>query len=185
MRGACASAAFIEAFSQRPLADLLDLPQRWPSLGTDPCEGDKSARFIWWRPFFGSCVSRSSIKDGERSKDPGSPEAACRSSLQTTLRCCGRQRRGQGKGKQNLSGSCCEDERKQTTDEASKQKCLHQNQCIRTALGSVWRLPVYRPYGVRCKGGMSTTRGFYRELEKQPDGVGAVYEEIRLWRTDP
>ena len=91
---------------------------------------------------------------------------------------------GQGKGKQNLSGSCCEDERKQTPDEASKQKCLHQNQCIRTALGSVWRLPVYRPYGARCKGGMSTTRGFYRELEKQPDGVGAVYEEIRLWRTD-
>ena len=37
---------------------------------------------------------------------------------------------GQGKGKQNLSGSCCEDERKQTPDEASKQK----NVCIKTSI---------------------------------------------------
>ena len=46
--------AFIEAFSQRLQQVLSVYRDDCRTLGADCVTGDKSARFIWWRPFFGS-----------------------------------------------------------------------------------------------------------------------------------
>ncbi len=79
------------------------------------------------------CVKKFYKRWGKVKFGPGSPKAACRSSLQTTLRCCVLRDvvlSGKEKASIDLSGICCEDERKRTTDEASKQiVCIKTSVC--------------------------------------------------------
>jgi len=60
------------------------------------------------------------------------------------------------------------DERKQTSDEASKHIRWHQNRGLSPVPGRVWREPTYWPYGVRCIGGVTRIRAFVRNLRTWP-----------------
>src|SRR5271165_7356541 len=60
------------------------------------------------------------------------------------------------------------DERKQTSDEASKHVRWHQNRGLSPVPGRVWREPTYWPYGVRCIGGVTLIRAFVRNLRTWP-----------------
>jgi hypothetical protein len=55
----------------------------------------------------------------------------------------------------SAAGVSQEGERKQTTDEASKDNRWHQNRGIIAAPGSAWRVPVDWPDGARRRGGAS------------------------------
>src|SRR5207248_11318276 len=60
------------------------------------------------------------------------------------------------------------DERKRTSDDASKRFRRHQNWGCTTAPGRVWRKPTYWPRGVRCIGGMTLVRALVRNLRTCP-----------------
>src|ERR1700722_2398434 len=60
------------------------------------------------------------------------------------------------------------DERKRTSDQASKYVRRHQNRSLSPVPGRVWRKPTYWPYGVRCIGGVTLIRAFARNLRTWP-----------------
>ena len=66
------------------------------------------------------------------------------------------------------SGMDERDERKRTSDDASKRFRRHQNWGCTTAPGRVWRKPTYWPRGVRCIGGMTLVRALVRNLRTCP-----------------
>jgi hypothetical protein len=60
------------------------------------------------------------------------------------------------------------DERKRTSDEASKSNRRHQNQSLIGALGKAWRQPAYRLCGVRYTGGVTFIRALVWNLRTWP-----------------
>jgi len=60
------------------------------------------------------------------------------------------------------------DERKQTSDEASKVARWHQNWSLTPTPGRTWLEPTYWPCGVRCRGGVNLMRALARNLRTWP-----------------
>ena len=117
------------------------------------------------------CAKKALHEMGNGSTEPGSPEAACRSSLQTTLRCCG----GNavvlsGKETASMTGQVAivkmnASEPLMTHRNTNRP---HQNQCLLYALGQAERTPAYWLCGVRCGGGMSTMEALVENLGSWP-----------------
>ncbi len=71
-----------------------------------------------------------------------------------------------------------EDERKRTTDEASKAKGRHQNQAPIVGLGAVKAIPAYGLDDDRRKGGVSLAQALVRNVGTcRRDGKGKVQGE--------
>src|SRR5580704_16784700 len=60
------------------------------------------------------------------------------------------------------------DERKRTSDDASKRFRRRQNWSCTTAPGRAWRIPTYWPRGARCIGGMTLVRALVRNFRTCP-----------------
>src|SRR5919198_593501 len=80
----------------------------------------------------------------------------------------------------SAAGVSQEGERKQTTDDVSKEIGWHQNRGVFAALGRVWRGPADRPDGGRHGGGAGFGLGPVRNVGTcRPDTAGGQ------WSSDP
>ena len=69
---------------------------------------------------------------------------------------------------QTVAGVDQGDERKQTTDEVSKQYSGCQNRSSLLVPGSARREPAYWPCGIRHRGGMTLIQAFVRNVGTRP-----------------
>ena len=80
----------------------------------------------------------------------------------------------------SAAGVSQEGERKQTTDDVSKEIRWHQNRGVFAALGRVWRVPADWPDGARHGGGASLAWAPVRNVGTcRPDTAGGQ------WSSDP
>src|SRR5919197_6011421 len=71
----------------------------------------------------------------------------------------------------SAAGVSQEGERKQITDDVSKEIRWHQNRGVFAALGRVWRVPADWPDGARHGGDASLVCGFHAERGKACPGT--------------
>ncbi len=141
-------------------------------------------------PFRGFVVCQVKLykRWGKVQQNPGSPKAAYRSSLQTTLRCCG----GNAlvlSGKEKASTTCQVSIVKMNASEplTTHRNTIrpHQNQCFPSTLGQAERTPVVLALRCAVLRWHEHEGGSCRELGKLRSRAGLVCVEAPQWRTDP